>query len=112
MAADDWGAEPQVKTVRPSRSDSWEQMFLRGAPPRSLTNWRDDPNLAGALAHARLERAIGVIYRPATEFQSHYFHARLSRQFDALAWFEETSAVTPLGGGAPEGAPDIYPFGL
>jgi erythromycin esterase-like protein len=112
MAADDWGAEPQVKTVRPSRSDSWEQTFRRAAPARSLTSWRDDPDLARALSHSRLERAIGVIYRPETELQSHYFHARLSRQFDALTWFEETSAVTPLGGGAPEGAPDIFPFGL
>lgn len=112
MAADDWGAEPRVKTVQPSRADSWEHVFLRSAPPRSLTSWRQDLDLTEALSRARLERAIGVIYRPETELQSHYFRARLSRQFDAFAWFEETTAVTPLAGIPPEGAPDTYPFGV
>lgn len=60
----------------------------------------------------RLERAIGVIYRPETERWSHYFDAHLGRQFDALVWFEETAPVTPLPGRAAEGAPDIYPFGI
>jgi erythromycin esterase-like protein len=77
-----------------------------------LTVWRDDPQLAKALSARRLERAIGVIYRPDTERWSHYFDAHLSQQFDALVWLEETSAVTPLPGRPPEGAPDIYPFGV
>lgn len=112
MAADDWGSEPRVKTVLPSRSDSWERVFLKSGGSRSLTSWRANPDLAATLSQSRLERAIGVIYRPTTELQSHYFHARLSRQFDAFAWFEETSAVSPLVGIAPEGAPDTYPFGV
>lgn len=60
----------------------------------------------------RLERAIGVIYRPETERQSHYLDAHLSEQFDALVWFAETQAVTPLPSRPPEGEPDTYPFGL
>jgi erythromycin esterase-like protein len=68
--------------------------------------------LAADLSIRRLERAIGVIYRPESERWSHYFDAHLSKQFDALVWFEETSAVNPLAGAAAEGAPDIYPFGL
>jgi erythromycin esterase-like protein len=66
-----------------------------------------------ALAEPRLERFIGVFYRPETELQSHYSEAVLPRQFDAWVWFDETSALTPL---RPEhakpGAPDAYPFGL
>jgi erythromycin esterase-like protein len=62
---------------------------------------------------ARLERFIGVIYRPDTELMSHYADASLPQQFDAFVWFDQTSAVTPLG---PEharaGMPDTYPFGL
>lgn len=112
MAADDWGAPPQIKTVIPSRSDSWERILLDAGKPRSLISWRGDARLSEALSLRRLERAIGVIYRPETERWSHYFDAHLSRQFDAVAWFEETSPVTPLAGGAAEGAPDIYPFGL
>ena len=60
----------------------------------------------------RQERAIGVVYRPKSEFLSHYFEAVLAEQFDAYVWFEETSAVTPLAGGRPKGAPETYPFGL
>jgi hypothetical protein len=43
---------------------------------------------------------------------SHYFEAVVPDQFDAYVWFEQTSAVTPLAGGRPHGAPDTYPFGL
>lgn len=78
----------------------------------STTRWRDDPDLAAALDVPRLERAIGVIYRPETELRSHYFEARLGSQFDAWVWFEQTGPVTPLAGAAAEGAPDTYPFGL
>ena len=66
------------------------------------------------LPEPRLERAIGVVYRPETELYSHYFEAVLAEQFDAFVWFEETKAVTPLEAGRhrPEGAPETYPFGL
>ena len=111
-AADDWGGEMEVKAVIPSRPDSWEHVFLEGAPARSLTTWRDDPALAEQLAAERLERAIGVIYRPRTERLSHYFEAELSRQFDAFVWFEETTAVTPLPGAVEATDPETWPFGL
>ena len=65
------------------------------------------------LREQRLERFIGVIYRPDTELMSHYAGASLSQQFDAFVWFDETHAVTPLG---PQhikaGVPDTYPFGV
>ena len=72
--------------------------------------------LRGALAKPRLERFIGVIYRPETERWSHYAEARLSEQFDAWIWFDETSAVTPLTTAPPpqheDGAEETWPFGL
>jgi erythromycin esterase-like protein len=112
LAADDWGETPRIKSVIPSRSDSWERVFLDAGRSRSLVSWRDDAELAGHLSLRRLERAIGVIYRPETERWSHYFDAHLSRQFDALVWFEETTPVHALPGRPAEGAPDIYPFGV
>lgn len=112
MAADNWGERGRVMDVRPARRDSWERVLLETAPSRSLTVWRDDPDLAAALDGERLERAIGVIYRPETERPSHYFEARLSRQFDAAVWFERTTPVTALAGTPAQGAPDIYPFGV
>ena len=112
MAADDWGDPARVKQVIPARPDSWERVFEGTACRASFTNWRDDSDLQEALDHVRLERAIGVIYRPETERWSHYFEANLARQFDALVWFEQTEAVMPLLGAAPEGAPDTYPYGL
>ena len=60
----------------------------------------------------RLERAIGVVYRPETELQSHYFQAVLPAQFDEYVWFDETSAVRALPALAREGMPDTYPFGV
>ncbi|MBA1274495.1 erythromycin esterase family protein [Stutzerimonas azotifigens] len=114
-AASNWDEPMQVKQVRPSRPDSWEQLFLKAGHPVSLTDWRAgrDPELRSALAQARLERAIGVIYRPETELHSHYFRAVLADQFDALLWFEQTDAVTPLGPEDPQqdGVPDTYPSG-
>ena len=60
----------------------------------------------------RLERFIGVIYRPETERWSHYSQAILPMQFDAWVWFDETQAVTPLPGELRAGEDETYPFGL
>ena len=68
--------------------------------------------MAGELARPRLERAIGVIYRPETEVASHYFEAELTRQFDEYIWVDETAAITPLTTAELRGVPDTYPFGL
>ena len=68
--------------------------------------------MVGGLLKPRLERAIGVIYRPKTELESHYFQAILPRQFDEYIWFDETQAITPLTTEKLEGLPDTYPFGL
>lgn len=112
-AADNWDEPMQIKQVRPSLEGSWEQLFLLAGVAASLTNWRDDSVLREALAQPRLERAIGVIYRPATERQSHYFQAILAEQFDALLWLEQTTAVKPIGPQQidDQSVPDTYPFG-
>lgn len=113
-AANDWGADMQIQTVRPARADSYEYAFRKTGVSRSLTDWRgkDRRALAAILRKPMLERAIGVVYRPQTERLSHYFEAVLSEQFDCWVWFEETRAVTPLGRERPHGAPETYPFGL
>lgn len=113
-AASDWDGPMEVKTVRPARPDSHERIFRDAGIPYALTDWRahEHRDLREILAHPRLERAIGVVYRPETELYSHYFEAVLSEQFDAYVWFEETKAVTPLPAGPQVGAADTYPFGL
>ena len=60
----------------------------------------------------RLERFIGVIYRPETERWSHYAQAILPLQFDGWVWFDETEAVTPLGPEPESGEEETWPFGL
>jgi protein-L-isoaspartate(D-aspartate) O-methyltransferase len=65
-----------------------------------------------SLSKQRLERAIGVIYRPETERESHYFQAVLPEQFDEYIWFDRTHAVAPLDTEAVKGLPTTYPFGL
>ena len=113
-AADDWGGVMKVKSVVPARADSHEHVFRQTFVESSLTEWRtgNKTELREILSQPRLERAIGVIYRPETELTSHYFHAVLADQFDAYVWFEQTTAVTPLRGRRPHGAADTYPFGL
>ena len=113
-AASDWGADMEIKTVRPARPDSFEHAFRRTGIARSLTDWRpaDRKPLREALGQPLLERAIGVVYRPENELLSHYFEAVMAEQFDAFVWFEQTTAVTPLGHERPNGAPETWPFGL
>jgi erythromycin esterase-like protein len=113
-AAAAWDAPMEIQTVIPTRPDSWEYMFRCTGVPASLTSWReaDRYGLREHLSEPRLQRAIGVIYRPDTELLSHYFQAVLSEQFDALVWFESTKAITPLSGERPAGAVETYPFGL
>ena len=95
-AASDWDAPAERKQVRPGHRDSYEALFHDVDTPRFFLNLRDNASLAAQLRPEKLERAIGVIYRPETEMQSHYFHARLSEQFDGVIHFDHTRAVEPL----------------
>lgn len=112
-AASDWDSPMEIKNVVPARSDSFEHLFRETGHARSLTDWRKpDAPLRGMLVEPRLERAIGVVYRPDSELLSHYFRAVLSEQFDAFVWFQTSRAVTPLKDDHAEGMPESYPFGL
>lgn len=114
-AASDWDGPMFFKDVVPARRDSHEALFRAVGEPRSLTVFRGSQarELREALAQPRLERAIGVIYRPETERQSHYFEAVLPEQFDAYLWFEETRAVTPLPlPSLRQGEDQTFPSGL
>jgi protein-L-isoaspartate(D-aspartate) O-methyltransferase len=115
-AADDWDEAMEVMAVRPSLRDSYERLCHDSGVPRFLLDLRPGVlphDLEEALMEPRLERFIGVIYRPATERWSHYTHATLPRQFDAYVWFDETEAVRPLPGEQrPGGGEETYPFGL
>lgn len=112
LAADSWDGPSSAMQIMAPLASSWEQVFIETDMPAGLLNWRHDPELADILDQTHIERAIGVIYRPETERWSHYFGANLTRQFDALVWMIQTTAVTPLAGLPPEGAPDTYPFGI
>jgi len=94
-AASDWGAPTERKRVRPARSDSHEALLHTVGLPQFWLATSDDA-VNGALSRTRLERAIGVIYRPETELQSHYFDADLARQFDAVIHMDLTHALEPL----------------
>jgi protein-L-isoaspartate(D-aspartate) O-methyltransferase len=113
-AASDWDGPLEIKSVRPARPDSYEGLCHASGVPSFLLALRApaDEAVRAELEPARLERAIGVIYRPETELQSHYFQAVLPWQFDEYVWFDETRAVTPLPGPEERGEPETYPFGL
>ena len=114
-AASDWGGVAERKRVRPAL-----RRQLRGAVPYRprrpfLLTWHENGAVSDALRDPRLERAIGVIYRPETERVSHYFQARLPDQFDAVLHFDETRAVEPLEYTAEWEAgevPETFPFAV
>ena len=113
-AASDWDAPMQVMPVNPSLPESCERQFHDAGVVPSLFDLREGQRdeLRARFADGRLERFIGVIYRPDTERWSHYADSELSRQFDAWVWFDETRAVTALADDHAQGMPDTYPFGI
>jgi erythromycin esterase-like protein len=107
-AASDWGGIAERKRVRPAMPESWEAFFHAAGVSGFILE-------TDGLDGQRLERAIGVIYRPQTERFSHYFHARLSSQFDAVIHLDETRAVEPLEPTSEwvEGElPETYPWAV
>src|SRR5256714_2841254 len=116
-AASDWGAPLERKRVRPALPGSYEALSHLTGLSNFLLPLRNVGKAAKALRGPRLERAIGVIYLPQTERTSHYFHARLPEQFDAVLHFDETRAVEPLDpttqweAGETE-VPETYPWAL
>src|SRR5438046_6851754 len=111
-AASDWGAPAERKNVRPALRGSYEDLFHEAGLPQFLIDLRGAGQI-GVLQQRRIERAIGVIYRPESERLSHYFHARLPEQFDAIIHIDETRAVEPLEPTSVWDAgqlPETYPF--
>ena len=114
-AASNWHEPPQRKRLREGLPGSWEDVFHRAGTARFLLRLRDDAALRSLVALQRLQRAIGVIYRPDTERQSHYAYTHLAQQFDALIHIDETSAVEPLDLGqvwTGSEAPETFPSGI
>ena len=118
-AADDWGEPHRTHAVRPALPGSYEELLhaaaLQAGRPTFALDLRE-PAVRAALAppvSPRLERAIGVIYRPETERQSHYFGAVLDRQFDVAVWHDVTHALPALDAREPQTPePEAWPTGL
>lgn len=112
--ASDWDGATEVKNVRPALPESFEALAHASGIDRFLLDLRAGahPELRARLLDPKLERFIGVIYRPETERWSHYSHCSLAEHFDAYVWFDETSAVGALPTRMRKGADDTYPFGL
>lgn len=114
-AASEWDGPAERKRVRPALADSYEALFHETGNADFLLTFRDNKLLSDALREIRLERAIGVIYLPNSERQSHYFDARLSDQFDAVIHLDQTQALEPLEryalweSGEP---PETFPTGV
>lgn len=113
-AASEWGGPMEVKRVQPAHIDSYERLCHEVETDNFLLPLAHplQPSARTALLAERLERAIGVIYRPETELQSHYIYASLPRQFDEYIWFDETRAVEPISRESTNGLPDTFPFGI
>ena len=112
-ASSDWNALAERKLVRPGLDGSIEFLMHSVDLPQFVLFLHDQQ--LGGFATPLLERAIGVIYRPQTERQSHYFQARLTEQFDVLIHIDRTTALVPLEPSPHwyhEEVPETYPSGL
>lgn len=140
--ASDWDEPMEIKRVLPSRPDSFERLFhdtgiarclvdlttgrsttgstkskAAGQDTKEQSTAPENSDLIKVLTEPRLERFIGVIYRPDTERWSHYSAARLARQFDGYVYFDETRAIVPLKATTePDdenpAVEETYPFGV
>ena len=114
-AARDWGQDGERRSVRLGLPGSYEELFHKTELPQFWLNLREQNRATEALKKARLQRAIGVIYAPATERWSHYFQARLPEQFDVMIHLDETTALHPLeksGTWVAGELPDTFPSSL
>nr|CAD6429078.1 protein-L-isoaspartate(D-aspartate) O-methyltransferase [Rhizobium sp. Q54] len=112
-AATDWDGDMEIKRIRPSLDGSYESLMHGTGLERFLLDLSRHPVLREELHTPRLERFIGVIYRPESERSSHYMEASLAQQFDAFVWFDRTTPVQPLSADDPhQGVPETYPSGL
>ncbi len=119
-AASHWGEHAEYKRVRPGLDTSLEALFHRVDAPNFVLETGADAELAEALAEPRLERAVGVIYRPQSERASHYFQARVSEQFDWIVHLDTTRALVPLDpstlwldtAGEDIDLSETFPFGI
>ncbi len=96
MAAPAWDNPGRVYEMRPALPGSHSALFHSLARGNFSLLMRGNAAVSQALAGTMLQRAIGVIYLPETERQSHYFEARLSEQFDAAIFFDQSKAVAPI----------------
>jgi erythromycin esterase-like protein len=115
LAASDWDGQAEVKRVRPALRGSFEELFHDMDRRRFFLPIAPGSEVHELLDTQRLERAIGVIYRPETERHSHYFHARLSSQFDAIIHFDTTRALVPLDAvqrPSDDEPPETFPEGV
>ena len=115
-AASDWDRPAELKKVLPSRPDSVERLLHATELGNFLLPLRGRDSVMHGVGARYLERAIGVIYRPETERGSHYFHADLAHQFDAVIHIDRSSAVKPLEFSphwtAEAEVPETFPFGV
>jgi len=113
-AAHDWDQPMSVMNLRPAHPESYERLCHESGIEAFVLHLREPSReeVRSELAAPRLERAVGVVYRPETELESHYFHASLPYQFDEYIWFDETHAVQPVTAAEARTLSVVHPFSV
>ena len=114
-AATDWDGPAETKIIRPPLPGSYEEIFSQLEKKDFFFDLKTEEEVIEMLQEKRLQRAIGVIYRPETERMSHYFYASLPRQFDLMIHIDKTAALQPLPAfvhARPGEMDETYPSGL
>jgi protein-L-isoaspartate(D-aspartate) O-methyltransferase len=111
-AAHEWDGPMRAMDLRPAHPESYERLCHDSGLAAFVLHLREPSReeVRAELTAPRLERAVGVVYRPETELQSHYFHASLPHQFDEYVWVDETRAVRPITVAEARALPGLHPF--
>src|SRR5205814_866917 len=106
-----WDGPRELMKIPPASPKSYEYLAHATGIPSFALALREPrrEELSAILAAPRLERAIGVIYRPDHEQTTCYFQAKLAAQFDEYIWIDETHALSPLQEVQVTGVPETYP---
>jgi erythromycin esterase-like protein len=95
-AASEWGGAAEVKRLEPALPGSLEDLFHRARLSRFFLPLSTGADVRTVLTDRRLQRAIGLVYRPEQERWNHFFRGAPAEQFDAILHVDESHAVEPL----------------
>jgi erythromycin esterase len=95
-AGSQWGDRRRNMRIPQARRNSIERVFSDTGLEQFLMVFDDQDRRHEAFSEAIGNRAIGVVYDPGRDHQQNYVMTIVPLRYDAVIFFKETKALTPL----------------